>query len=316
MLWRLVIRLGALACVGASLGAAASTALPVAEASTASAVEWTEPAVVAQAASADAMPAPTPAAPAAAAPAQRGPRLRYVLGVVGRASADRFKLSGYSTGLRPVAAIEYGRFRVSTSRGYALLDHGLRDPGTGAAATLAETDRLQVSLSLGIDRGRDAATLDRVRHVPGIAATVRGRLRLRYQFHPRWSGGVALSQDLLGKGGGLDARGWLGHEWRVSQRTLVTLGASASWGSGAYMRSQFGVPAGVTAFPGYASFVPRAGLYATQLGVDVTHALSRRWVVFGGAHLSRLHRDAARSPLVLRRQTASLSVGLAWRCCH
>lgn len=295
-----LIRLGALAWAGASLGAGASTAWPVAAA-------W--PAL-------SAAPAAVAEAAPDAAPARRGPRLRYVLGVAGRASADRFKLSGYSTGLRPVAAIAYGRFRISTSRGHALLDHGLRDPGTGAAATLAETDRFSVSLSLGIDRGRDAATLDRVRHVPGIPATLRGRLRLRYQLHPRLSAGLALSQDLLGKGGGLDARAWLGHAWRVSQATLVTLGASASWGSGAYMRSQFGVPAGVTAFPGHASFAPRAGLYATQLGVDLTHALSRRWVVFGGAHLSRLHRDAARSPLVLRRQTAALSIGLAWRCCH
>ena len=79
------------------------------------------------------------------------------------------------------------------------------------------------------------------------------------------------------------------------------------------MRSQFGIPQASTMASGYPAFKPRAGLYQTEIGVDVAHALSRAWVVFGGLRYSQLHGDARRSPLTVRSSGVSATVGIAWR---
>lgn len=80
------------------------------------------------------------------------------------------------------------------------------------------------------------------------------------------------------------------------------------------MRSEFGVPLTpdrvAAGLPGHR---PRAGLFQTGVGLDLTHSISEHWVAFGGIGYTRLQGDAARSPLVHRRGGFTASIGLAWR---
>lgn len=243
-------------------------------------------------------------------------QLHYLIGAAVRSGTDFFGGAGHHLGLRPVLAAEWGRWRFSQGGGYGLMGHGRdgrRDRGSGLEGMLRATSRFNLSLSLNLDRGRDASAAERLLGATDVPTTVRARVRARYFVTPRWVTSLAVAQDILGKGGGLDADAWVGYDYPLTPATRLGIGAGASWGNGPYMRSQFGVPAAGSAAPGRAPFSPAAGLYQSDLGVDLAHALSRHWVAFGNLRLSRLHGDAARSPLIHRTSGVSVSVGIAWR---
>ena len=101
-----------------------------------------------------------PAAQAQAAPSANEDdkaTLHYALGAIVSTGPDYAGGDGRKNSLRPAWAIEYGRFRLSTSRGSAFMGHGLRPRESGASATLAESDRFHLSASLRIDKGRDGS---------------------------------------------------------------------------------------------------------------------------------------------------------------
>ena len=255
----------------------------------------------------DSLPQPFP--PAAGA----DERVQILVGVAANTSPNFFGGPSQQFSLKPVIGLQWGRWRLSTGGGYGLMGQGRRDLGSGAQAVLTDTDRFNLSLSLNIDRGRDVAETDRLKGVPDVRSTLRARLRARYYLTDRWTASLAASQDLLGRGRGMELDGWLGYRWPLSEATRIDLGIGASWGNDAYMRSQFGIPASATAASGYPAFAPRAGLYQTELGVDVAHALSRTWVLFGGLRYSQLHGDARRTPLTERSSGVSATIGIAWR---
>ena len=70
------------------------------------------------------------------------PRVNYVLGAIVSSSPDYAGGAERSYGLRPAWALEYGRFRLSSSRGNALMGHGLTAQSeSGASAMLAQSER-------------------------------------------------------------------------------------------------------------------------------------------------------------------------------
>jgi len=240
-------------------------------------------------------------------------RVRWLLGVAANTSPNFFGGDSQHFKLKPVGALEWGRWRLSAGGGYGLMGQGRRDRGSGAQAMLSATDRFNLSLSLNIDRGRDVAETERLKGVPDVRATLRARLRARYNLTERWTASLAASQDILGRGRGMELDGWLGYRWPISTATRLDVGLGASWGNSQYMRSQFGVPQSAVASSGYRAFKPGGGLYQTELGVDLAHALSRHWVLFGGVRYARLHGDARRSPLTVRDSGVSATIGIAWR---
>ena len=240
-------------------------------------------------------------------------QLRYTLGALVSNGPDYAGGSGRKTGLRPAWAVEHGRFRLSTSRGSAFMGHGLAPRDSGASATLAQGERFSLGASLRIDKGRDAADAPRLAGLPAVRSTLRARLSAGYALAPRWSVGAGLSQDLLGRGGGAQLSGSLGYVWPLTEHSTLSLGAGASLGDAAYLRSHFGVPAG-SASP-LPAFAPRAGLYSVDAGVELMSAIDRHWVVLGALRVSQLQRDARRSPLTVQPTGYAVSVGLAYRCC-
>ncbi|MFY3383697.1 MipA/OmpV family protein [Paracidovorax sp. MALMAid1276] len=242
------------------------------------------------------------------------PVLNYALGAIISTSPDYAGGAGRKNSLRPAWAVEYGRFRLSTSRGSAFMGHGLRPRESGASATLAESDRFHVSASLRIDKGRDGSDASILVGLPSVRSTLRARVSGGYALTDRLSVGVGVSQDLLGRDGGAQASVSMGYAWPVTEQTRVTFGAGASMGDKTYLRGHFGVPA--NSATGLPAFSPGGGVYSVDAGVEVMSAINRHWVVYGAARVSRLQGDARRSPVVVDPTGYSVSVGLAYRCCR
>ena len=246
------------------------------------------------------------------------PKLNYVLGAVVSNGPDYAGGDGRSSHLSPSWALEYGRFRLSTSRGSTLMGHGLEQRESGATAILAESDRFSLSASLRLDSGRDSSDAPRLSGLPDVRSTLRARVSAGYAITPRWSVGAGLSQDILGRDGGAQLNTSVSYTLPVTQQTRMVFGAGANFGDRTYVRNQFGVPAvaggaGAARLPAYE---PGGGLYNVGLGVDVMTALNRHWVVWGGVGVSQVKGDARRSPLTVRPTGYSASLGLAYRCCR
>ena len=248
------------------------------------------------------------------APAQRASH--YALGVAYDWSPTYTGSDRHKSSLRPVLSLQYGRFRISSSRGNAVLNHGFDDRGSGASALLVERARFRLSASLRIDGSRSASDDPRLQGLPEVRSTLRGRLHTGYVLSDHWSVSASLSQDLLGRSGGAHVNTGLRYAFDLTPHTKLGMGVGAAFADGTYMRSHFGVPASAAASSQLPTFTPGAGLYGVDMGLDVITALSRRWVMFGGAGVSQLRGDARRSPLTQRATNYGVSVGLAYRCCR
>lgn len=237
-------------------------------------------------------------------------RLRFLVGAAAYSGAGFMGAQGRSWGLKPALALEWGRLRLSSGGGQGLLDplgHGRST--RGLEGILEQRSRWSLSLSLNLDRGRGELNDDLAHSGPSVPSTLRGRVRLRYQLTQRWHTSLALGQDLLGRGGGLEADAWLGYRLPLGEGTRLTAGLGLSAGNRPFMRSEFGRPEA----PGRAAYRPRGGIYQSQLGMELTHSLSSQWVAYGGVRSTWLHGPARHSPLVRRSHDTGLWVGLAWR---
>jgi MipA family protein len=265
---------------------------------------------------AGAVQAAAQATDATATPTANPPeRFDYVLGVAAVSSPAYTGGTAREVTLRPVLAVRWGRIRISSSRGGALLGFGTDAPSPGVSAELFSSDRLRVGLALRGDSGRSVGDDPVLAGLPEIRSTLRARLYAGYQLTPAWGLGASISQDLLGREGGATASADLSYRYRASPDTEWTVGGGASFGNQRYLRNHFGVPASAVATSGYPQYEPGAGLVDLHAGVGVTTLLSRRWVAFAGVGASQLKGDAAASPLTRRARSVSGTVGVAWRCC-
>ena len=252
--------------------------------------------------------------PEAAAP--KSTPFNYALGTAYSVSPSYAGSDERKSRLQPVLALQYGRFRLSSSRGSSVLRHGLDTRGSGASATLVEGDRFNISAALRIDNGRDASDATRLAGLPEVRTTLRGRVSMGYALTDRWSAGASVSQDLLGRSGGAQLNTGLQYAFNLTPQTRFNMGVGAALGNATFMRSQFGVPDSVQGQGSVlAPFAPGAGLYSVDAGMGVMTALSRRWVAFGAVTVSQLRGDARRSPLTVRPNGYSATAGIAYRCC-
>lgn len=262
------------------------------------------------AAPAGAQPAAPPAAPpAASAPS---PRLDYALGLA-LVRRPAFAGSGAQPWvLRPLWTLKWGRYRLSGPRASGLLGRP-GDEGTGASAELVEGANWRLGASLGIDAGRRSADDPRLAGLPDIPRTLRGKLFVSRDLSRGWGLSAHLSQDLAGRGGGLLGGIDLGYGRRLGPGLHGSVGVGLSVADARNTRQHFGIDPAVAAATGRVAHVPGAGLRDLHAGATVQWAVSRAWFGFVGAGVSQLQGEAASSPLVLRRQSTSLAVGLAWR---
>lgn len=214
--------------------------------------------------------------------------------------------------LRPMAAARIGAIQISSGGASGLL--GERS-GSGLSLNLVDAHNLSVHLGLRLDRGRSSDLSERLSALPGVKATVRGRVALTWHQTPERDWTLSWTPDLLGHGGGaLLQLGWrerlpawsdwlpLGGQW--SLQALVVGGNSR------YQHSYFGIPAGT---PGWQAYAPGSGLRNANLYLGWQRKFGRHWVGFGGASLDQLLGPAAKSPLVERATQWGWEGGVAYR---
>lgn len=241
------------------------------------------------------------------------PSARYLLGV---SLADRPEYDGARTRqlrLKPLWAVQWGRWRLSTSGGSALLGFGREGAGPGASTQLLNTGRLRLGVSLRVDSGRDSGDASTTRGLSDVKRTLRGRLFANYRLAEDVNLGANLSQDLLGRRGGLTGGVDLGWRFYRSPTLEWTTGVGVSAADAQNMRSYFGVPEAAAPRIGKPAYEPGGGLRDVHAGVGFTRPLSKHWFTFGSAGVSRLLGPAAASPLVEQRHGYAVAVGVAWR---
>lgn len=239
--------------------------------------------------------------------------VRYLLGV-SLASVPEYDGAGrQKLKIRPLWAARFGRIRIATSGGSALLGFGRENVGAGASTQLVESDKWRVGVSLRFDSGRKSGDASTTQGLPDVKRTLRARLSATYSFTPDWNVGVSLSQDVLGHRGGLTGGLDLGWRFYRSESTEWTTGIGLSAANALNMRSYFGVPASAVAASGKPEYEPGAGLRDVHAGVGFKHTLDGHWFVFGNAGASRMLGPAAASPVVQKLSGYGAAVGVAWR---
>ena len=239
--------------------------------------------------------------------------IKYALGVTLKNEPENPGADRRQTRLKPVWALRWRRLRISTGGGSGLMGFGGEVYGPGASADLMTTDRLRLGVALRFDGGRSSDDAQSTHGLPDIRRTLRSRFFASYTVTPdlRWTN--SLSQDLLGRGGGLVFSTDL--SYRIFRRSFDewSVGAGLNATNGTYMRSYFGVRPEDTQASGLPVFQPSAGLRDVWLGTSYTHALTKRWIAQANAGMSQLMGPAGDSPLTMRRNNLSFSVSLAYR---
>lgn len=241
------------------------------------------------------------------------PAFGYVIGASVARQPESAGARRYDTAVTPAWALRWGRWRLSGGGGSALLGFGQEVYGAGASTDLFDTDRLRVGVSLRLDSGRRSGDAETTRGLPDVRRTVRGRLFATYVWTDDMRVSGALSQDLLGREGGLIATIDLG--WRLFRLPSgeLTAGGGIMAGNGRYMQSYFGVPVEAAQALGIAAYAPGAGLRDIHAGLGYTRLLNRQWILFSGLGIARLEGPAADSPLTRERLGRYVSIGIAYR---
>ncbi len=270
---------------------------------------WPSPAVVAGISLACLYGAPSWAVEPVALEASRD----YVVGASIVSSADHIGLDDQSLGLRPVWAFQLGRFRVSSGGASRLLSVGRETVDPGLSTVLVINDGWRLSTSLHITDKREVSDDPLLLGLPEVRMTLRGRATASIALGERWSWSLTGSQDLLGRDGGLQLGTAVGYHYPVSEHTYWDASVGAGWANALNRQTHFGISTETALATGRPAYLLGSGWDSVSLGWNITSALNRRWVVFGGLNASLLQGAAARSPLVGRKTTYGASLGLAYR---
>ncbi len=249
----------------------------------------------------------------AAPPAEKPSSFHYLIGARLHYEPEYAGARSYDSTLSPLWAIQWGRWRISTSGGNSLLGFGSEIRGDGASAELLSSDRLKLGVSFRIDNGRSSGDASTTSGLPDARRTLRARVYTGYSLTPDWQLSGSLSQDLLGRQGGLV--GGLDVGWRLRQSPHLewTAGAGISAADATNLRTYFGVTPEGSANTGLPVYTPGAGLRDAHAGMGWTWVLTPRWIAFGSAGASMLLGPVADSPLTQRRLGTSVAAGIAYR---
>lgn len=182
----------------------------------------------------------------------------------------------------------------------------LRD---GLGVTLLRQGRVSMGGILRPRFGRDQDDHDALRGMGDIGIAGEGGVFLRYA-DPAWRAALELRQGFGGHSGVVaDAR--LDRVVRLRPDLILTAGPRLSWGSEDFAETFFGVDARQASRSGYARFAPQEYWFA-GVAAGVIWALNDRWSMTAFGEVGRILGDAADSPLVDGRGSATQAVlGLA-----
>jgi outer membrane scaffolding protein for murein synthesis (MipA/OmpV family) len=216
---------------------------------------------------------------------------------------------------RLILAFTVGKLHFSSSGASAIQGFAARSTEPGVSADLLNRGRIRVGLGLRVDAGRNSDGFADLAGLPDIKRTVRGRLSATYTLDEQWKLSADVSQDLLGRNGGGEYGLNLNYVRMLTDKTSLFAGVGVSLGDGQYMRTHFGVSPDGSASSGLQVYSAGAGLKDVHLSIGTMTALSSRWVAYATGGVSTLLGDAADSPMTRKPTAASVSFGLAYRCC-
>jgi outer membrane protein len=248
-----------------------------------------------------------------------GEDFRYLIGAAIKYGPDYWGSTSLGTSFSPVWALRWGKWRLSSSGGAALMGFGQQaiGPGAGASRELFKSDVLRLGIGLRRDGGRSASDEGPTAGLPKVSRTVRGRIYAAYLLAPGWNLSGALSQDLAGKDGGLVANLDLSRVLYKAPSAELLAGLGVAGGNARYMRSYFGVSNDIANQPGSAwqgrTYEPGAGLREAHFNLGYTHAFSAHWVGFASAGISQMLGPAAASPITQQHFGQSVGFSLAYR---
>lgn len=220
---------------------------------------------------------------------------------------------GSSTDLKPLWAFQLGPLRVSRSRASALMSVGREALETGLSTEFKPTEDVSLSVSLRLDNGRSFEADPLLRGLPDIGTTLRARLSARRALGPRWSWSMNTDHDLLGRGGGLRLGTGVNYAYPYSDDTQWDFSLGTGLGNARYMQTHYGISLKGAQATGRDTYQLSGGLENLRSGINFSTALGDSWVAFGGLEMSRMLGRAARSPLVGRLATHSVTIGIAYR---
>ena len=166
----------------------------------------------------------------------------------------------------------------------------------------------------------------RIRALGDKPVAVEAGLQLGYE----WQGvarrgdavsiGVDVTQDVAGGHDGLQISPGIGWRQPIGRATFAVASASATWASGDYMRTYFGIDAPGSAASGLPQFTARSGIKDVGIGTVFAHDLDGNplnggWSLFAIARYTRLLNSAADSPVTSiagDADQAFLSAGVAF----
>lgn len=207
--------------------------------------------------------------------------------------------------------LRWGRWTLSGPGGFTT--RAQDEVERGLDTLLLRREGLRVNLALRYDPGRQESDSADLAGMGDVPATVRARLGLRWEPAPLWSVNMAANFDAFGRGGGTLVQAGVQRRIDLGERRRLVLGAALQGGGDRYMQTWYGVTPTQSASSGYLPYRAPGGLRDVALSAVWRAEFDDHWAGFTSLGVSRLLGPAADSPLVLQRNAASLSVGLARR---
>lgn len=264
-------------------------------------------------ASAPALPSESPDSSAAATPpSPAAAPFTYQLGLAVVHGPAFLGESSQTTGLQPVWSLRWGRFRITSSRA-SLIE---REPGQGAlpgaSMELGAFGRWRFDAALRLDTGQDRAEGADQAGLQSVSSTVRGRFTASYRMVSGLGAELALTTDLLNRGGGTTLGLDLSRRFSLSPEWRLNLGAGISLADAIHQRSRYGVSAEESVRTGLPRFEPGGGWLETRLSTGLTWQLSPRWRLGSSVVWGHLMGPATRSPLAERDDGLTVTVGAVY----
>ena len=207
--------------------------------------------------------------------------------------------------------LRYGRFSISNSGGF--VTRRADDVFRGLGLDLVRNDRVRVNFALRLDNGRRSAISDKLAGIHNVRHTVRVRSSATWQLAEGWKVAAGWNTDLLGRGGGNIIDLAVGHDRRLTERTIWNVGAGLNWADGRYLRSYYGVTREESAVTGYPPYTPGSGLRDVAVSTGFRTEINERWMALWGGSIGRVMGPAAASPLTTSTVQWSLNAAVAWR---
>ena len=208
----------------------------------------------------------------------------------------------HETRFIPVISFSLGRFFVGGEQGGGF---GVRLYGDGGFSS-------GVALSPDFGKAREESDDARLRGLGDIDGTVRATLFAAYRYG--WLAvRASVSPDIGGEHQGTLARLDVLGRYAARERLIFSAGPGATWASGQYARTFFGIDAQQSARSGLPQHEAGRGLNSVRLSVGAMYVMTLNWTAGARAARARLVGDAADSPVTASRWQNNFATFLSYR---